>query len=347
MAVINPFQDTLYPNPTSNIVPAAGNVPNTNTGVNPLLIQYLAAAGSDLLSGNPIGANVNAVTNQAVQNKSFVKLLQQMLGQAQSPNNTSKMTMDGSKFKFEGDMIDDEGNPFLNPSTSPLDISSVDLAGLTPELISQALNFKMTQDQLAQKKISDYVDMIYKGALTDQALAAAEKSRNVDTRTGNIKEYEYARDNQGFDGTLREWISTDPISWKEYQKDRGQGYEDTYHNWLREQSSLKGGLSLPEFEKRKEVTEDIQARKYFTDPKGLAQDVDKHIASEEVQNSLFTYADNPRELQRQTLLAKAKYVESKITSSGGKVEDVSMDGRTRVWKVKWPDGKVSEVRYGF
>lgn len=349
MAVINPFVETQYPNPMSNVVPQTGSAPNTSTGINPLLIQYLAAAGSDLLSGNPIGANVNKVTNQQIQNSSFQKLLQRMLGEAQSPNNTSKMTMDGTKFKFEGDM----NNPFAqdnsNFQSSPLDFNSADLAGLTPEMISQALQFKFQKDQMSRQSVNDLVDRIYKGALTEQALASAEKMRNPpikDTRTSDIKNYEFAQ-NQGFTGSFEDWQTTDTADWKDYQKAKGEGYQGNFYKWQKEMAALSGGLTLDEFAARKEVTSDIEARKYFTDPKGLAQDVDKHISSEEIQNRLFVLADKPREMQKQTLIEKAKFIEAKITSSGGKIEDVKMDGRTRVWKVKWPNGKTSEVRYAF
>jgi len=46
---------------------------------NKLFLQYLTAGGSDLLSGNPFGTNVNAVTNQNIASQNFMKLMQQLL----------------------------------------------------------------------------------------------------------------------------------------------------------------------------------------------------------------------------------------------------------------------------
>lgn len=206
----------------------------------------------------------------------------------------------------------------------------------------------LNREKFAQQKIKDIIDAIYKGALTEQALAGAAKARREpDERTTAQKNYEYAT-KQGYTGTLDDFINDSRTAHqKEYEQAVSEGYEGNFQDWLRDITALGGGLNLEEYKKRREVTADVEAKKYFTDPKGLAQDVDKYINSEEVQSELFQYADNPKERSRQVISKKAERVESKITSAGGKVQNVRMEGRTRIWTVKWPDGTTSEVSYAF
>lgn len=45
-----------------------------------LFLQYLAGAGADIASGKPLGANVNAITEQNIKAQNFSKMLGQMLG---------------------------------------------------------------------------------------------------------------------------------------------------------------------------------------------------------------------------------------------------------------------------
>jgi hypothetical protein len=51
------------------------------------------------------------------------------------------------------------GTSATNPSSSPLDISSANLAGLTPENISSALELKTARDVLEQRNIANRLDM--------------------------------------------------------------------------------------------------------------------------------------------------------------------------------------------
>lgn len=66
---------------------------------NKLLLQYLAGAGADISAGNPIGGNVNAVTQQNIQAQNFAKLLQRMLG-GNVPEG-GKITMDTKGMKMD------------------------------------------------------------------------------------------------------------------------------------------------------------------------------------------------------------------------------------------------------
>ena len=322
---------------------------------NKLFQQYLAAAGSDIGSGQPIGNNVNALTMQSAQDalatekqnkqsKNFLNLVQKMLSGEMPEGGSVKVSDKGMALSIPSTAYTSSGQtppsgqptqtqqPINNPFTN---ISDTDISGMTPEMILKAIELP--------------TNTAYKRALTEQALAAAEKSRNPpvkDTRTTDIKNYEYAKD-QGFTGTLEDWNTTDTADWKDYQKAKAEGYAGNFYKWQKEMAALSGGLTLDEFAARKEVTGDIESRQYFTDPKGLAKDVDNYANSKEARRELIQYADQPKELKKQTILKKAKFVESKITASGGKIQEVKMDGRTRVWTVKWPNGKTSEVRYGF
>jgi len=353
---------------------------------NMLLLQYLSGAGQDIGSGNAIGTNVNAITQQNIQSRNFMKLLQKMLSGQGVPEG-GKMTMDSKGTKIE--VPSSAGNPlagsvgltqgsqdpmaqgkplsgaspqasqaplynpnmsnFLNPSASPLGISGADLAGLTPDNISQALQFKFGQEAFQQKKLTDAADLIYKSALTQRALTPAPAK---DDRTTAVKNYEfYANQQKSLGKTPKSFEAWDKDTRtgheKDYDRYRAEGGELDFHSWLRDITALSGGIDLDEYRKRKEITADVDAEKYFTDPKGLAQDVDKYVNSEEVQNKLFQLSDDPTKRNRQTILEKDKFITSKITSAGGKITGTEMDGRVRVYKVKWPNGKTGEVRYEF
>ena len=56
---------------------------------NQLLLQYLTGASNDLLQGQPIGKNVNAVTNQNITAQNYAKMLQQLLAGGSKINITA------------------------------------------------------------------------------------------------------------------------------------------------------------------------------------------------------------------------------------------------------------------
>ena len=59
-----------------------------------LLAQYLGAAGQDISSGKPIGANVNQVTQQAIQNIAFKQMMKELMG-GNIPGATAKISDKG------------------------------------------------------------------------------------------------------------------------------------------------------------------------------------------------------------------------------------------------------------
>lgn len=173
---------------------------------NRLFLQYLSGAGGALSSGQPVGATLDAITQQNIAaqskaklNERYMKIMKQMMG-GEIPTK-GKMTMDETGLKFDvpksalatikdddtvegiagglraeapepgpmfGQMSTDRSN-FLNPSASPLDdISGADLAGLTAADVSQALSGAVGVQALKQKTLTDIADIAYrKGALED------------------------------------------------------------------------------------------------------------------------------------------------------------------------------------
>ena len=231
------------------------------------------------------------------------------------------------------------------------ELTPEDLAGLSPQDVSRAfagaLNYEelvTKQKQLEEGKVDRLIDRIYKTALTEQAIASARKPPK-DERTALQKNYEYAK-SLGYKGTVEDFgKDTRTTHEKDYERYKAEGGDMSFHDWLRDMTALGGGLSLEEYGKRREVSADIESKKYFTDPKGLAQDVDKYINTDEVQNQLIQFADDPRQREIETVRAREKYITGKIAAAGGSIVNAELDGRTFVFTVKWPDGKTSEVRY--
>lgn len=59
---------------------------------NKLFLQYLAAAGQDIMSGNPLGTNVNQVTMQNIAAQNYAGLLKKLLAGGGSVQMDSKGT---------------------------------------------------------------------------------------------------------------------------------------------------------------------------------------------------------------------------------------------------------------
>ena len=383
-----------------------------NLASNKLLMQYLAAAGADIGAGNPIGQNVNAVTQQSIAaqskaatNKKMMQALSRMLGKGvdfksdsegavtikgdlenilsggelgPKPDeglelaNTGSSEPGGSGVKWTTENMPQRFNPFSS------ELNANDMAGLSPQDISQSLsdaisvqNMKMNADQMKQKKITDTVDMIYKGALTDQAISSAEKNR-----AGEPLDKSLPIEVPGIGKvTQRQWNSL-PTKDKEYALYRqsainaGEDPADILSKPKFEslvpterERFLRAAMDDPELMKsatelakagattigdvigRAGATADVKAQKYFTDPEGLVSDIDKYMNSKEVRSKLIQYSDDPNKQEMETIRVKEKFIRGKITASGGDIVDEKIEGRTFVFTVKWPDGHTSEVRY--
>ena len=342
---------------------------------NKLFLQYLSGAGGAMSSGQPVGPVLDTITQQNIAaqskaklNEKYMKMLQQMMA-GEVPTG-GKVTMDEKGMKFDvpksaldSQKLAEEGSQLpggsginwsdpnqvkklssiLNPSASPLDTTGADLAGLTAADVSQALSGAVGVQGLKS-------DIEYKGQLMRESAARIRQMERPelpkDERTAAVKNFEYAQSTEGgsFKGTFKEWEKDAKTTHqKEFDQARAEGYKGTFHDWLRDITALGGGLSLEEKITEREAFADIKSKKYFTDPKGVAADVDKYINTEEVQNKLF--ALDPAKRERETIREKEKFIVSKIAASGGKIVKSKVEGRTFVWTVKWPDGKTTEVRY--
>jgi hypothetical protein len=198
---------------------------------------------------------------------------------------------------------------------------------------------------LQDQRYNDLVNNIYKmGMLEAQTAPQPEK------KTTEIQNYEYYKSQMKEAGLPYKGISdwdkdVRTTHQKEFETARLGGYTGSFQEWLRDMTALGGGLNINEFAKRKEVTADISAKKYFTDPEGLSKDVDKFVGSEEVQNKLMPYVDDPKKREIETVRTKEGFIKNKIVSSGGKILNERLDGRTFVFLVEWPDKSTSEVRH--
>ena len=117
------------------------------------------------------------------------------------------------------------GGNALNPSASPLDVSGVSLAGLTPENISQALQLKFMSEELERKKLSDFVKMMQPEPTDprDEPFISNYTLRQFNALTPDYKEYTLAKEGAktlGDDAfmTKREWEETEPTERQRFLK---------------------------------------------------------------------------------------------------------------------------------
>ena len=105
-------------------------------------------------------------------------------------------------------------------------------------------------------------------------------------------------------------------------------------------------ISLGEKLQYAKTVEDIKNRADLNSTK-LANDVNSKWSSSEEAKNLWTVSD-PKERKKAEIIGKEKLVVEYITSTGGKiVGKPTMEGRTRVYQVEYPDGEKKEVRYAF
>jgi hypothetical protein len=198
------------------------------------------------------------------------------------------------------------GTSATNPSSSPLDISSANLVGLTPEHISSALQMKMMQDETGQNALMDRVKMMqaFQGIMTPE-----------DIRTADMKNYEYAKQ-QGYQGSFDDFVNQQAkgtAGIRDYEYAVQQGYTGSYEQWKtdlaklggtninlspydqtsqRERAKQQTSVMAPDFvpKLRKEVSESIDARS-ITDMKereGFINQKVKDLLKEQV---LSAYPD--------------------------------------------------------
>lgn len=279
---------------------------------NKLLLYYLAGAGGAIGGEGSVAQALGGITQQQIQTENFQKLLKTLLAGG------SKVAMDkeGLTIKAPAAAFRDTeytipgfdesyagvsnatfpqratatmGTPKVseldtyNPSASPLDVSSADLAGLTPETISQALQLKFAGEELQRKKLADISEAGYYGAatrkmeaetaaltpsidigggikLTGKQFVDVWKAATKDERTAAVKNYEYAR---------------------------SQGYEGSFENWMKQLAEASGkslAEIMAEFVAKKEATNKLDLNK-----PGLVSDIVSDLKS----ISRFAWEDPP------------------------------------------------------
>lgn len=253
------------------------------------------------------------------------------------------------------------------PSTGQSGASYEELAGLTAQDIS-----RITSDSLKSEIAKSSIN--YQKALAAESRARIGTSRSAELRRwqeslrqsplevpglgyisfeqwksldSKTKAYTYyvfdAKKNDEAALSYNEWErQTDPTTIKQIYdtslKDKG------FKEFFFKQKALGAPkISIGEKVKYEEAKADVRAKKFFTDPKGFARDVSKHVSSDEVQNKVFALGESDR-AKAIVQEAENKAV-SLIQSSGGKIVSSKVEGRTFIWTVEWLDGSTSEVKY--
>jgi hypothetical protein len=266
---------------------------------NPLMAQYLSSMGAGLASGGGKGVapEVNKVTQQQLQNRNYMKLLQKML--AGDLSDGGKISYDSSGMKLHIPNLNEggsgegglgpsykadqpistqqptsntnQGSP--NPFGSASSFKAEDLAGLTPDLIANALQFGMSKREheeasalrraeLVQKAKNEAIDQMlkagnldmmsnyYAGLLKGQDEEALHKTAvnerewakmfldmDEKQRTELIKNYTYAK-SEGYKGSLLDFKTAGgtPNSYDEFvlaKNDPTKPFKGSYLDFIR------------------------------------------------------------------------------------------------------------------
>jgi len=261
---------------------------------NRLLQSILLSAGSSL---NPQGISpgldktlqpVIAAQSQNKLNEHYMKMLSSILG-GKVPAG-GKMTMDetGTKFQiphpsgldtgtsdgmqgggFGGGTSGFDASKILNPSNSQQELTASDFAGLSSKDVSAALGGALNVQELMQKTIAQAAEAPLREAKTAEALANAQRLLTPkDERTNLQKNFEYARDYQGFKGTLKEFQEAATGHQKDYEKAVSQGYTGKFNDWLMEfQKAGATKISIGEKVETKKALDEVAAQSSVKDPK--------------------------------------------------------------------------------
>jgi len=175
-------------------------------------------------------------------------------------------------------------NPSVGQSDSYPDFDSADLVGLTPDMMAKALQMKMMNQELGQKRVSDL--MKYLSDQQDYQIALAKLGD--EKKPTLVKEYEYAVDN-GFKGTIADWKTLDtPSSVSEWKEAVRGGYDGNYAQWKLEMAKAGGThISIGEKAETARALGEVKQELDVTDPK-LVTDVEKKYPLTDIG---FNYAE--------------------------------------------------------
>lgn len=244
-------------------------------------------------------------------------------------------------------------------------------------MMSQAVQIKQNQDQLRMKSLTDISDMMYKSALSKQALANAEhlaRPEPEDEPSGIMYNgnqlswrelkafppndrsyliYKQGAINQGTDiMDQSEWETLKPT---EQEKLLRSVMKDPKLKsvWLEGKKAGATKLSIGEKLEQARLT-DLGKASRAGEIDYLSGDytkrLDKYMNSEAVQNQIL-FGDTggkytPKQIETGI---KLDWIEKDIKAKGGKIigePKISEDGRSMIFTVKWPESDINrEVRH--
>jgi|WetSurMetagenome_2_1015567.scaffolds.fasta_scaffold42515_2 hypothetical protein len=256
-----------------------------------------------------------------------------------------------------------------------LDFSGVDLAGVSPELITQALQLKLQGEQVGNQRMQDIANALYQqgqlehGKVEEGLTQQLRKSeqQNADTNTAKLtqdkkpdmqKQFEFAQTKEGgeFKGSFSDFKdSTDTGDWKNYQhyvdEEKSAGNKpEGFNSWLLKHEKTRSGMTLGQKLEEVAAKSSLQGPGYFDNP-DWTKDIDKSLNSEVVQSEIYnTYqgmlkANKGMSVNEARQIAtrdtKIKLIENQIAASTGKISGIKLapDGKTVIWTVQWPDTK--------
>jgi hypothetical protein len=262
----------------------------------------------------------------------------------------------------------------VNPSGSPLgDLTGADLAGLTTRDISQALQFKLAQDDVGRQSVNDLISNIYKLSQIEQGAAAVGVAKAREARLLRDLTRQAPLNVPGLGRlSLDEWeaLDTKTKAYSYYAFNANQQGENVlpYNEFVQQAdpSSLVQYYDLakkdPEFKEfyfeskkagaaRITIGEKAESRKalnWVDAVDDMQKDVEKHMASDIVQDKLIQYDMGSEEEAIAKAGARVKFIEQRIRTAGGKIIDVSYDPETKImiWTVRNPLGEKEEISYG-
>jgi hypothetical protein len=276
-----------------------------------------------------------------------------------------------------------QGVDSLNPfSGSQLDFTGLDLAGVDPQLITQALQFKLAGDELGFKKISELADMQYK----ENTLANATKklqpeinktlaeTEKLNTENSNLN----APSDIQYPGLAQltkpefEKLPTEDKSYAVYytaQKNLNAKKIMTREEWdnkkptdrekflraaMQDPKLFKAAKDLAEAEstkidlspgQRKLSEADVEPRVQLKDPKQLAEMINKKLTADPANRNIINNG-TPTERMKVKAKAAASTIEEMITAGQGNILKARIENGKLMWTVKWPDGTTEEIAHG-
>ena len=272
---------------------------------NKLLLYYMSGIGGAMGGPGSVAASIGGMTQQQIQTESFQRLIKTLL----AGGGKFGMDKEGMSLKapvgafadtdlsipgFEesyGRVSDveiperrrrPEFPAAYSPSASPLDVGGADLAGLTPENISQALQLGFMKEELGRKRISDLAQAGFYGAAARKMEAETAaipgkqfidvwKTASKDERSAALKLYD---------------------RYVEQEKEAGREPK-SLEDWTLQVAEASGkslAEIMAEFMAKKEVGIEIEQRDRFRRPKFRA-DIEKTIRDKRRYD--YEVADDP------------------------------------------------------